>query len=273
MVSGAIALAGLGYSIYSAEKKHEAEQKAANNKQPDYKIPEEEQANLKLAESYANQGMSAGARNAYQNSADRGLTSTTNAILRGGGDANAIGGAYDRYNEGISNMSLYDDKVRTQHLQDLMGQNSRMAAYRDKSYQVNEYGPWANKAQALAQQMAAAQQGQTSGMNTAISGFAGMAQGLGGNGDKVKSPGWNNPHTASPGQMNYETSQPGTAWQPSTMNNPYSGYIDSGNGSPYAPTNMGMDSGAGPQPNYGGYKPFYEIDSSPGTGGWNGGMF
>lgn len=177
-VSAAIALAGLGMAVYGAVKKSKAEKAAKANKQPEYKIPQEEVDNLRLAETLGNQGMSLASRTAYQQSADRGLTATTGAILRGGGDANSIGNAYQKYNEGIANMSKYDDQRRLQNLQNLMGQRSRMSSFKDKDYQLNEYSPWANRAQALAAQMAGAQNTQMSGINTAISGLGGVASGM-----------------------------------------------------------------------------------------------
>lgn len=177
-VSAAIALAGLGMSVYGAAKKAKAEKAAKANKQPEYKIPQEEVDNLRLAETLGNQGMSLASRTVYQNAADRGLTATTSAILRGGGDANSIGNAYQKYNEGIANMSIYDDQRRLQNLQNLMGQRSRMSSFRDKDYQLNEYAPWANRAQALAAQMAGGQNTMMSGLNTAIGGLSGVAQGM-----------------------------------------------------------------------------------------------
>lgn len=193
-VSAAIALAGLGMAVYGAVQKDKAAKEAKKNVQPKYEIPQEEYDNLKMAESLATTGMSGASREVFQNAADRGLTSTTNAILKGGGDANSIGNAYERYNEGISNMSIYDDKLRMQHLQDLMTQRNRMAAFKDKDYQVNQYSPWANKAQALAAQMSGGQNTMMSGFNTFVSGAGGFAQGMA-NKEQMPTYTWNKPES------------------------------------------------------------------------------
>lgn len=238
-VSAAIALAGLGMAVYGAVKKEKAAKEAKANKQPEYKIPQEEVDNLRLAETLGNQGMSLASRNAYQNAADRGLTATTGAILRGGGDANSIGNAYQKYNEGVANMSIYDDQRRLQNLQNLMGQRSRMSSFRDKDYQLNEYSPWANRAQALAAQMAGAQNTQMSGINTAIGGLSGVAQGM-------------SARSQQQSHGNQWSKPQGESMEPLRTDNFYSGTV------PQYPTNNGGNqytpvARESPQ----GYEPFY----------------
>jgi hypothetical protein len=221
-VSAAIALAGLGMAVYGAVQKDKAAKEAKKNVQPKYEIPQEEYDNLKMAENLASTGMSGASRAAFLNNADRGFTATTDAILKGGGDANSIGNAYERYNEGISNMSIYDDKMRMQHLQDLMGQRSRMAAFKDKSYQVNEYSPWANKAQALSAQMAGGQNTMMSGINTFVSGAGGFAQGMA-NKEQMPSYGWNKPEpqTVAPvAQTGNSLFNTNTAYSPKPVEEP-----------------------------------------------------
>ena len=176
---GAAVLGGgaIGLIAYGAIKKAQDAKAAANNTRPTYNIPQEEYDNQRLAESQAGQGMSATSRQAYQNSADSGLANTTDAILRGGGDPNGIGNAYNSYQNGINNLSIYDDQVRMQHLNGLVAQNQRMSADKDKAWQVNQFAPWADKAQALALKQQADQQLISQGV-----GIAGQAltMGLGG---------------------------------------------------------------------------------------------
>lgn len=162
-VSGAV---GLGTAIYGAIQKRKAQQEAAANKMPTYSIPTEEQDALTLAGSQAGQGMSDASRQAYLNNAGSGLAATTNAILRGGGDANSIGNAYNKYDTGINNQAIYDDQARMQHLSNLQGEFHRMSAQKDKQWQINQYAPWANKAQAIGQQLTGGQNMMMAGINT-----------------------------------------------------------------------------------------------------------
>lgn len=183
MVSAAVA--GLAMTAYGAYQKSEDEKKAKANVQPTYKIPQEEQDNLKQTEMLASQGMSQGSKSIYGQNADRALTASTSAILKGGGDANAIGSLYDKYNQGNEGLAIYDDKIRMQHMNDLVTQRARMGAFKDKAYQVNEYSPWANKAQAIAQQLAGDQNMMMSGVNMFGKGLGGMNNPYGGGGAKM----------------------------------------------------------------------------------------
>src|SRR6185436_4257285 len=159
-VSIGLAAVGVGLAIYGAVKKSQAEKKAKANlaNRPNYQALPEDQSELRLAESRAGQGMSDAARQAYQNNADRGLAATTNAIMRGGGDANALGSAYDKYQQGIANQSIYDDQVRLANLTNLSNTyskyNARRSAENDKDFQVNKYAPWADRQQLYTQQIA-----------------------------------------------------------------------------------------------------------------------
>lgn len=182
-VTAAIALAGLGLAAYGAYEKHEAMQKAKNNKMPEYQIPQEEQDNLRLAQAYANRGISSQSYQAYMNNADRGLANTNSAILKSGGDANQIGQAQDKYEQGIGNLAIYDDQARQTHLNTLMAQNARMGSFADKNYQLNQYAPWANRAQLYAGQMAGANQTIGQGLGIFAQGAGQYGKSLGADDD------------------------------------------------------------------------------------------
>lgn len=193
-VSGAV---GLGTAIYGAIQKRKAQQAAAANKMPTYNIPTEEQDALTLAGSQAGQGMSDASRQAYLNNAGSGLAATTNAILRGGGDANSIGNAYNKYETGINNQAIYDDQARMQHLSNLQGEFHRMSAQKDKQWQINQYAPWANKAQAIGQQLTGGQNMMMAGINTlgsaattAANGYFGRVKPLQPTGGQPTPPSW-----------------------------------------------------------------------------------
>lgn len=205
-VTAVVALTGLGLAAYGAYEKSQAVKAAKNNTMPAYQIPQEEQDNLRLAQSYASQGMGAGAYQAYMNNADRRLASTNNAILMGGGNANAIGAAQDKYQQGISNLAIYDDQARQQHLSTLMAQTGRMGAFKDKQYQINDYGKWANDAQLYAAQQQGANQTMGQGIGIAASAGAQFGKSLGGDDNSTPSP-QSGPTTANYGQVPFQSAQ------------------------------------------------------------------
>lgn len=156
-----------GYQTWKGSQDAAAAQNAANaNIMPKYNIPQSEFENQNLAESQATQGISPQAMNAYKSAAQEGLTANATAIQRGGGDVNALAGAGGVYNRGIGQMALYDDQARMQNMANLYKQNQTMSDFKDKQWQLNEYAPWANKAQAIASQLAAANNMENAGLNT-----------------------------------------------------------------------------------------------------------
>lgn len=160
---------GIGTSLYS---QHQANQKqkaaqalAAANPRPVYNIPETEFQNQSLLENRASQGLSDESLGFLKQNADRGLSSSINAILRSGGTANQIGGLDNNYNNAITQSALLDDQAKSQNLAALVAHTSRMSDNYDKAFQVNQYGPYADKAQAakLLQGQGALQQSQAVG--------------------------------------------------------------------------------------------------------------
>ena len=180
---------GLGTTIYGSIQKQKAQKAAAANVMPTYTIPQSQNDAMSLAESQAGNGMSAAARQQLQNNANNGLAATLNSQQRNGGDANAMSGAYNNYAEGIDKNAIYDDQARVANLRNLQTQYQNQSAYQDKAWQINDYAPWANKAQAIAGQLQGAQQWQTSGMNTLLSGLASTSNAL--------KPAAKNPNTTS----------------------------------------------------------------------------
>lgn len=178
MPAGGLIVAGVigaGTAIYGAIQKDKAAKAARANVRPAYGIPQEEYQNLSLAESQAGQGMSDAARQQLQNNASAGLAGTQNAILRAGGSANAIASAEEKYQQGINQNAIYDDQARVSNLRNLQSAYTRMSADKDKEWQINQYGSWADKAQAISQQAASADKTMWSGINTVGSAASGIA--------------------------------------------------------------------------------------------------
>ena len=154
-----------GQAIYGAIQKDKARKAAAANVRPTYTIPGEEYRNENLAESLAGEGLSAGAQQYLTNQNDRSQSAAYSAILKGGGDGNAIAGAADKFQNGAGQVALYDDQARMNNLNRLQSAWLRMSADKDKAWQVNQYGPYADRAAAIGQQLAGSQQQFNSGLN------------------------------------------------------------------------------------------------------------
>lgn len=221
-----MSIAGLGIGAATAvdgySNKKKAEEAAKSNVLKKYKTSQSEYDNLALLESRAGSGMGDAARTAFQNNADRGLSAGISAILRGGGDVNAVGGLYDNYINGMSNMAIYDDKRNVANMDNLISGRQRIANSQDKEYQLNEYLPWANKAQAYAQQAAAGQQQMWSGINTAGGALMGGISALGRQGSITNDSG-NRPASAPPFGAGKAAAPAGPT---SAGFNPFGGQVD-----------------------------------------------
>lgn len=169
VIGGTVAL---GQTIYGAIKKNKAEKAAAANQRPAYEIPQEEYQNERQAESMAGNGISAGAKQYLTNQSDRSQAAAYSAILRGGGDANAIANTADKYQNSANQVAIYDDQARLANLGRERDAWLRMSANKDKAFQVNQYAPYADRAAAIKEQLTGAENTINSGLNSL--GSAGM---------------------------------------------------------------------------------------------------
>lgn len=151
VVAAVVAAAiGAGMIINGASKKAKGARIAAANKRPEYNINPEEQQNLNLTGSLASQGLPDSTKQYYNQQSQRGLTSTIDGILKGGGDVNSINNSYGTYQDGLSKLAVLDDTQRLSNIQAFVAQNQRMSEQRDKAWQINQYAPYADKAAAAA---------------------------------------------------------------------------------------------------------------------------
>ncbi len=204
-----IGAVGLGLAAYGAIKKGQAEKKAKQNlaNRPKYSALPEDQSELRLAEQQANVGMGGAAKQQLQNNTDRQLAANANAIMMGGGNANAIAGLADRTQNAYNNNAIYDDQTRQAHISQLLGTYNQYNAMRqgnaDKSFQYNEDAPWKDRQQLYSSQMAGGQQTMNSGINIATQSIGGMN--FGGNKGGVQSQPYGN--TPNYGQVPYQSAQ------------------------------------------------------------------
>lgn len=177
ITAAAQAAGGIVQGITGALQKGKAKRMARANKRPTYEIQDAVLDNQDLIESRAGQGISDATRRELTQGAERGLTSSIDAILSGGGSVNNIADLYSNYAGSLSKMALIDEEMRTKNVQNLIDQNSKLAAEQDKAWQVNVYAPYTDKAQAAA---ALSKQGTDNiwkGVNSVIGAGANFAAG------------------------------------------------------------------------------------------------
>lgn len=192
VTAGAIAA---GTVIYGAIQKSKAKkaQAALLASRPKYTIPQSEQDIQNLAASQASQGMGGAARQQLQNNTDRGLATNANAILMGGGDANAIGNLADKTEQGYNQNAIYDDQIRLKNLDNLQNAYARNTANQDKVWNINNNQPWKDQMTANTGDLQYANNviGQGIGMAGSAAGGIGKALGsMGGGGGGVPSGGY-----------------------------------------------------------------------------------
>ena len=141
------AAAGAAKSITGAKQAKEGRDLARNNQRPDFDIAQEYFTNQDLAQSMAQSGLPQASLNYYQQQAYRGLTSSTDALLRAGGGPNAIAGIYDQYNQGIGAIASQDAMARTQNIRYLIDQNKAVAEQEAMRWGLNEYETYKDRAQ------------------------------------------------------------------------------------------------------------------------------
>lgn len=123
--------------------------------------------NLALVKSDLANGMSAKAERAYDNIADREFSSSLSSILKGGGDVNSIGDIYTGNEEGRQKLATMRDSLRLNQIKDVLAQSERAD---ERNYvtpwQVNEFGPWADKTAANSDARMAADKRMWDGITT-----------------------------------------------------------------------------------------------------------
>lgn len=266
MPAGGLVTAGViaaGTAIYSGIKAAKAKkaQEALKNARPKYEIQPEEQDIENMAEARANQGMGAGARQQLQNNTDRQLSTSANAILMGGGNANSIGNLADKTENAYDQSALYDDQVRLSNLSNLQSAWARMSANRDKQWDINTEQPWKDNMAAATlerQQYAQMEQNAIGSLGKDVGGALGKVNWGGGGGDDS---GGNMSQLPTSGNKMMDTSHGGsTAPYFSIPSGPVGGGQDFGNMSGFMGNNGGGGGNASPQYPIGGNT---NVGSSP----------
>lgn len=172
---GSQAAAGLVQGITGIFQSAKANKMAKSNIRPFYKIQKPILDNQAIAESRASKGLSDASKELYIQESDRGITSGIDAITTGGGTVNNIADLYTARNNGVTKMALIDDAMRVNNMKNLTEQNNVLADAEDKQWQVNEWGPYADKAQAAAALKKQGSENTWKGVNTVVGAVANAA--------------------------------------------------------------------------------------------------
>lgn len=178
IVPAAIAAAiGIYKVAQGAHEKSQAKKLAATNR-PVYNIPQSDYNNLSIAQSMAGQGLSDGSKQILLDNADRGLATSVSAVLQGGGNPNDVGGIYKSYLDNLSNVAVYDNQMKLKNMDTLLAANYRMSDQEDKLWQINNWGPYADKLKAAAQLRAMGSESTNSGLSTVASAAMSVGSGI-----------------------------------------------------------------------------------------------
>lgn len=172
-------LAGLGVSLLSNGIKaisgwnqlKDAREIAKNAVRPQYNIEDEYYDNVDIAGNLAQSGLTQESKDFYSTQADRGLSSSLDALMATGGGINSVSKAYDTYLQGNNRIASEDADRRIANIKNLMDQKSILAGQKTQQWAINEYEPYKDK-------MRAATQGAESGRQNIFNGISGVASGL-----------------------------------------------------------------------------------------------
>lgn len=161
------AIEGVVGLINAGKTKREAAKIAADR--PDYSISPLVGEDLSLANSELANGMGTAAERAYRDLNNSQFSTSLNAILRGGGDVNSIGDLYGNNQEGRLRLAQMQDQLRLNQIQNRIRASQRMQDEQQTQWQLNEFAPWQDRAQANA----AARQGAQQQINAGLNAFGG----------------------------------------------------------------------------------------------------
>jgi hypothetical protein len=132
---------------------------------------------LSLAQSELASGMSGAAETAYEEGLSRDISSSLDAILKGGGDINNVAEIFDRSATGRQRLSLMKENLRLNQIQNLVNAQGAAENQRKEMFQFNDWAPWADAAQANAKARQGAENMLWSGLQTVGGAATGFLQG------------------------------------------------------------------------------------------------
>lgn len=159
----------LPQAIFGTWQYLNAVKQAKNNVRPEYNIDPAFQNQIDLLT--ANYGLPQSALASFYNQAGQGATQGINAILSAGGNPNMIAGLINQQNRNFQDVLVKDALAKKADLTGIINAQLQLAGEKDKAFQINKFAPYADSAQAIAQQKNAGLQNITGAFNTASSGI------------------------------------------------------------------------------------------------------
>jgi hypothetical protein len=188
--TAAIGVGEFAYGIIKSDKaKSEAKKLAATR--PTLKNSPYTQDQISLAESQLSTGMSAEAKATYEQDMDRSLSTSLNAVLKGGGNPNNVGEIFSSDQTGRQRLALMKDNLRLADIDRVTRAQDAAEEMREKQWSINEDAPWKDSAQGNAQARQAASNEIWSGIDTAGGGLLKGIEGI----DTTKSLSMANPNS------------------------------------------------------------------------------
>jgi hypothetical protein len=171
-VTAALISAGAtGLSLGTAAVQNSRAKKIAKaNVRPDYVPSQQIQENRDLAASLSGTGLPDSTRVNAEQSAERNLSQSLNAILRSGSDGNQIADLYGANSDAMLKLAGADAELQRFNISQYLGANAALGGEKQSAWQVNEFAPYNNNAQLAAQLRANAVQNASNGINQGISG-------------------------------------------------------------------------------------------------------
>lgn len=164
----AMAAIAAGSAIAGAAQKAKAKKEAARlaASRPELSVSPYVTDQVRLAESELSRGMTSSSRTAYDEALDRDFSSSIDAVLRGGGSLGNIADIYGADVEGRSRMSMMEDNLRLQQIQNLMSAQGTGENFRQQQFQFNQWAPWADMSKATSAAREAADKQMWSGISS-----------------------------------------------------------------------------------------------------------
>ncbi len=131
-------LIGAGQSAYGIYQKHKADQLAATNIRPTYKIPQGIQDNLTQAQQMALEGLPEEQKTQYLNNLQRAQSFGLNSISERRGGLAGLSGIVQQGNDASMNLLSADSAARRSNQSTLFNARTQLANFGDKAFQFNQ---------------------------------------------------------------------------------------------------------------------------------------
>lgn len=178
-----LGMAVAAYNIFGGminTSKANAEAKFLESTKPVKKTSQYDRDALNLTQSDLVNGMSAETEQAYDDTDARGLSSSISALLKSGGSVNNISDMYGNSLQGRQQMAVVRENMRQKKVESYLSELDTMAEEEEKSWLVNDYGPYINKLKAVGEAKKAAAEQTAKGLDSlGGSGMGGMSGGGG----------------------------------------------------------------------------------------------